>query len=272
MHAQCSWVARSKTYIGEVLKRAPIVFVVAMGLWCPLPGSAQSVHLRICNEDADNFPYLVKGGQGLDNQQLNLAAKRSGIVLTQVALPWKRCFKELQEGAVDGVAAASFSEERAVFAQYPMTKNGDLDVSLRLRNDSYSLFRPKDGVAGWDGKRFVQLAVPIGTQLGYSVAGDLRKAGVSVDATYYDAKHLMGQLALGRLQMAAMLTKEGDALLVHPEFAGKIERISPAFVEKPYFVIFSKRFYGQNKKTVEQFWGSVAAVRETTPVESGRKR
>lgn len=227
--------------------------------------------MRICNEDADNHPYLVKGGIGLDNQQIDMAAKKAGIAVEQVALPWKRCFKELQEGTVDGVAAASYSEERAGFAQYPKTKSGELDNARRLRNDSYSLFRAKNAETNWDGKQFTQLSTPVGTQFGYSVVADLQKTGVEVQSTYYDAKLLMGQLVRGRLQLAAMLTKEGDALAATPEFAGKIERISPVFVEKPYFVIFGKPFYTANKSTVERFWAGIASIRESAAYESLKK-
>lgn len=249
----------------------PAALLLVMLLCCPLASQAQGRPLRICNEDGDNHPYLIKGGIGLDNQQIDMAAKKAGLAVEQVALPWKRCFKELQEGTVDGVAAASYNEERAGFAQYPMTKNGELDNTRRLRNDSYSLFRAKNSETNWNGKQFTQLTTPVGAQFGYSVVSDLQKTGVDVQSSYYDAKLLMGQVVRGRIQLAAMLTKEGDVLATSPEFAGKIERINPVFVEKPYFVIFGKAFYASNKNAVEQFWGGIAFTRESAAYEALKK-
>jgi polar amino acid transport system substrate-binding protein len=62
----------------------------------------------------------------------------------------------------------------------------------------------------------------------------------------------------------ALQTEEGDANVAgNPEFNGKIERIKPFLVEKPYFFIFSKAFTLKNPDYVKEVWDSIGRVRES---------
>jgi len=188
-------------------------------------------------------------------------AAQQELPLEAFPLPWKRCLRDVASGEMAGAIGASFSQERASFAVYPMLSNGSLDASRRIQISSYSLYRLKGTQAGWDGKQFSQLTTPIVAQLGYSVVADLGRLGVAVDQSPGTAETVMKKLLAGRGQLAALLTLDGEELLEIPRFGSKIERVATPLAVKPYFLIFNKQFYADNKSLVETLWNGLAAAR-----------
>lgn len=235
----------------------------ACGLLAGSAAHAQSGPIKLCYEDSDNAPWLLKGGQGLNNVLIDMAAKQANVKIEQVALPWKRCLDSLSSGAVAGAIGASFTAERAAYAAYPTGADGKPDAARRIKTDGYSLYRLKGGTGNWDGKQFSQLTSPIGVQLGYSVVGDLKKMGIAVDEGRAEADTVMKKILAGRIQLGALQTTEGDELLKRAEFGSKIEKLPLAFTEKPYFVIFNKEFFDKNKAAAEALWNGVAQARES---------
>lgn len=244
--------------------------LVLLGPLLSPPILAQSLVVKLCYEDAGNFPWLIKGGHGLVNKLLEMAGAKSGVKIEQRALPWKRCLSDIGYGTQDGGGAASYSDERASFAVYPTTADGTLDPSRRLKTDGYSLYRLKGTAADWDGKQLTKLSGPVGAQLGYAAGADLRKLGAVVDEAGVSAELNMKKLLVGRIQLLALLTLEGDELLERPEFAGKIEKLPRPLSEKPYFIIFNKDFYRHHKKEVNALWAGIAVVRESKEFSSLR--
>lgn len=226
-----------------------------------LTAQAQMV-VKLCYEDATYFPWQIKDGHGLDNNLLEMASAKSGVKIEMLALPWKRCLSDIGYATQAGGFSASHNAERASYAAYPMA-DGKPDVSRRTRYDSYTLYRLKGSKANWDGKQFTNLTGPVGVQLGYSVAADLRKFGAEVDEAGAVAEQQLRKLVLGRVQMVALLTFEGDSLLESTEFSSKVERVAPPFIEKPYFLIFNKEYYARNKKSIDELWTAMAQVRDS---------
>jgi polar amino acid transport system substrate-binding protein len=218
--------------------------------------------LRLCNDEADSSPWIVKNEKGLNIVLMEEAASRVGIKLDIQPLPWRRCMLAVQEKAVDGAIAASFNEERTAFAHYP-TLAKKLDISRRLHTDEYSLYQSKGGKLTWNGSAFSHLHGAIGAQRGYSVVGDLKKLGAQVEEGGTFPIDNMRKLITGQVQAVALTTQEGDALLAHPDFAGKIEKITPQLVQKHYFTIIGKDYYQSNTKTVEALWSAMATIRES---------
>jgi len=227
-----------------------------------LPGHAEEP-VRLCYDDADNYPWLYKNGQGLLNKLIDLAAQQGGVKVLQVALPWKRCLASIASGEVAGGFAASYSDEREAYADYPRTAEGKLDPTRRLKTDGYSLYRVKGTAAFWDGKAFVNLTGRIGSQLGYASAAELRKHGAPVYESGDSPETAMKHLMAGDLQLLALMTYEGDEQLSRPEVGRKVEKIPSPFSEKPYFVIFNKEYRRANRRTVEVFWAGLAVARES---------
>lgn len=217
----------------------------------------------VCHDDTDNFPWLAKGSQGIANKLVAMAAAKSGITIEQQPFPWKRCLYNVANGTVAGAFAASYNDERAGFAVYPTTADGRLDDSRRIKSDGYSLYRLKSSSAHWDGTQFVNLTGKIGSQLGYSSTAELKKYGVPV-AEFGDLPEVsMKRLMAGEVQMLALMTYEGDEQMNDPKVAAAVEKIASPFVEKPYFVIINKTYYGAHKKQVDDFWAALGAARES---------
>ena len=234
---------------------------VTMVLWVA-SSSLMAQTVKLCHDDADSSPWLIKNGKGLNIVLMEEAARKAGVQININPLPWKRCLNAVEDKSMDGAIAASFKDERAVFAVYPMAA-GKLDIARRLHTDEYSLYQAKGGKLGWDGKQFSNLTGAIGAQRGYSIIDDLKKAGAKVDEGGAFPKDNMKKIVGGQVQAIALTTQEGDNLLTQPDFAGKAEKVATPLVQKHYFTIFGKDFYAKNQKSVDNLWAAMATIRES---------
>ena len=231
-------------------------------------GFAQLRVVPLCYDETAVRPWVNPVGTMI----LKATATLNHIEFEQVALPWLRCLRDVAKGIYAGAVGVSFSEERATFAVFPLNADGKLDYARRMQASSYSLYRLKGESADWDGKNFHNLSTRIVAQRGYSVVGDLAKLGVKVDQSAGDTETVLKMLIAGRVQLGALVTEQGDALLTKPEFGRKLEKLMTPLVVKPYFLVFSKSFYASNTKLVEDLWDSLAAVRDSKELGSSIKQ
>ncbi len=225
---------------------------------------AQTRVITLCYDETAVRPWINKVGVPL----LKTTAALQRIELEQVGLPWLRCLREVATGAVAGAVGASYSDERAAFAVYPSTADGQLDTSRRMQSSSYSLFRVKGSGTQWDGKQFTNLNSRVVVQRGYSVVADLTKLGVLVDQTAGDADSVLRMLIAGRAQLGALVTEQGEELMTKPEFRRQFEKLDPPLVVKSYYLVFGKRYYDANSRLVEELWDRLAVVREAKDPDS----
>jgi polar amino acid transport system substrate-binding protein len=190
------------------------------------------------------------------------AAAKAGVKLAISPLPWRRCLNSVEDKSMDGAIAASFNQERAAFAAYPMS--GDkLDIGRRLHTEEYSLYQAKGGKLDWNGSKFTHLNGSVGAQRGYSIINDLKKAGAKVDEGGALPRDNMRKILGGQVQAVGLTTQEGDALMSHPDFVGKIDKIPTPLIQKHYFTIINKDYYGKNQKTIDNLWAAMTTVRES---------
>jgi polar amino acid transport system substrate-binding protein len=225
--------------------------------------AADKPPIKACTENEDSFQWVLKDRPGLTVLMLRMVEKQVGGKIEVVPLPWKRCLDDVKTGAVDAAFKISYSAARAAeLGNYPMS--GDKpDASKRLLIDSYSLYRVKGTPVEWDGK---VLKVPgsVGAQSGFSVVDQLKGLGAKVDDGTRSADDNLKKLVAGRFVALALQTDEGDISVENnPEFKGKVERIKPFLVEKPYFLIFSKPFTTKNAAYVQEVWDAIGKVRES---------
>lgn len=226
--------------------------------------SAQA--LTLCYDYGGQYPWVLKNGKGLNIVLLEMVAANMGDKLELRPMPWKDCMEELKKGVVDGAFAASYTAERAGFAAYPMVDGkpeGKPDVSKRLHIDGYTLLRLKGSKVSWNGSKFSNLSGPIGTQAAYSIIADLKKWGATVDSNADTPETLLRRFGSGQIQAIALLTGEAKHTMKSPYLAGKVELISPPLIEKPYFLIFSHRYYDKNRNTADEVWAKIAKLRES---------
>ena len=218
--------------------------------------------ITLCYDDGEQYPWITKNGKGFNIILLEMVAAETGEKLELISMPWKRCLEGVAKGDIAGAFAASYTDDRAKYAVYPMAV-GKLDHTRRLHTDGYTLLRLKGSSVGWDGSKFSNLTGPIGTQVAYSIASDIVGWGATVDSNSDTPETLLRRFGAGQLQAIALLTGEAQFALRKPYLAGKVEIVSPPLSEKPYFVIFGRGYYDKNRKTADDLWSMIAKVRES---------
>lgn len=239
-----------------------------IGLLCLLcflswPALGATTAITVCREDQTDFPWLRTDGTGYVYVLLDHVSKKLGLQINIVTRPWKRCLFELEHDMVDAVTDASFTIERQKIGAYPM-RGDEPDASKRLFNSSYSLFRKIGSKVDWDGKAFAPSDVVVAAQTSFSIVKQLEQMGVRVDDSSKSAEAILLRLVHNEVALAALQTQEGSLLVsTHLDFRSSVERLPTPFGEKPYFLIFSKRFYKSSQGLANSIWDTIAQVRES---------
>lgn len=217
--------------------------------------------LKFCHDNVDVYPWVVVGKGGLNLVHLKMVEQKLGLKFEMVSMPWARCLDEMRQGNMDGAFAASFKTDRLVSGSYPMA--GDKPDNRYMMMDGYSLYRLKGSNAGYDGKALTNVSGTFGAQQGYSIVDQLKGLGARVDDGARSADDNLRKLVAGRVQAVALQTLEGDNSIQQAEFAGKVEKVAPPLVEKPYYLMLSKQFVAKYGGLSADIWNAVAAVRES---------
>lgn len=249
----------------RVTRRAA-VGTVALAALLGRRALAAAAPVRIVFDVFANPPLICGDGTeidpdkpGLTIEVLRIASERAHIPITLSRTPWQRGLYLIQTGQADAIFASSFVEDRLRYGVYPM-KNGHLDPSRKLFDQSYSLYVRAGSGVGWDGKTLTHLHAPVGATKGYAVVPVLRAMGVPVEE---DSSHVddLRKLMSGRLDAYAELDNHIRPMLrAHSaEFSGIIE-LSPPVLTKAYYLMFSKIFYTRSPEPAERIWDAIAAV------------
>lgn len=228
-------------------------------------------------EDQDQFPHYL--GQstkfdmtnpGLSVSMLQEVCKKLGLEPEFVRMPWKRCLKSMQTGKVDGIFNGSFKEERMEFGQYPM-KNGKADPERRIATSAYVIYKHKNSDLAWDGKTFKVKGNRVGATLGYSVVGDLKKAGLEVDEGKDYQKNLL-KVMKGRIPATVELSDATDFWInKNMDKVTDIIKHDPPFKVKPYYVLLSHQFVEKHPKLAEKIWDEIKILRDSPKYQELRK-
>ncbi len=250
------------------------LLLASLGAAAPAqPVAAPPVPLRLCVDEQPLYPWrLAEAGaaapasRGLDYLLLELAARRSRQALVFTSMPWKRCQLELQQGLQDAVLGMSFRPDRLELGVFPL-REGQPDEGLRMRRESYSLYKRVDQPLAWDGR---SLLLPggeaplVGAQAGYSIIEQLQAMGLQVDAGTRSVAANLEKLLRGRVQALALLSGEGDAALRRDErWAQRVQRLEPPLAEKSYFLVFSRSYFAAQEAQARRLWSELAPARES---------
>jgi len=203
-------------------------------------------------------------------EMMQMAAKELGVELELTRLSNKRVLDGLKDGSIDGAISYSFSKERAEFAKYPM-KGDAPDGERRVSTLTYIIYKAKGGGVNWDGKAFQNLDKAIGANSGYSVVGDLKKAGAEVEeanATDINFKKLVATRIAG---YAAQDIVADGYLATAPDVAAAVEKVATPFIQKDYFLLFSHQFTAANPELTEAMWTKLGALRTKHEAELLKK-
>jgi polar amino acid transport system substrate-binding protein len=242
--------------------RAVIIILIAV-LSIPTVFAADKPAIKVCYENEDSYPWILKDRPGLNILMLNMVEKRLGSKIEMIQLPWRRCLSAVKLGNMDAVFKISFSPARAAeLGNFPMI--GDQpDTSKRMLTQSYSLYKLKGTELSWDGS-VLKIKGAVGAQAGFSAIDQIRGMGITVDDGSPSPEKNLEKLLFGRFSAVALQTEQGDFCVEkNPEFKAKIERISPVLVKKAYYLIFSKQFTAKHPEHVDATWKTIEQVRES---------
>ena len=229
--------------------------------------NAAGITVTAATGDTANIPRILGEGSTLHDPpgvQIDLlvkAAEQVGITLKITRLPSKRVLEYLEKGEVDAALIFSYSDERSKFAAYPLKKDKP-DPSRRIYNVGYAVYKQKKSPVKWDGKQFLDLKNPIGSMLGWSVSKDLTDMGLKIEEVKTHRQNL-DKLKAGRIDAVVAPEEVIDFLISKSEYKN-IEKIKKPFSEKPYFVIFNKKFKDNNSAIVEKLWDKIGNIRDKT--------
>lgn len=228
-------------------------------LFCFYSTAASSaVEIRLCYEDVTVFPWITGDDKGVVINQLHIVEKKLKLKFTMVRLPWKRCQLEARKGNFDGIIAASYNDERAEWGQYPAKE-------YRLHTDRFYIYTRKESPIIWQDGKLLNLGKnEVGVQLGYSVGTFIQKLGYPLHSNFTTALDLIKELHRGIINVAVLQDHETVRVLSSfPEFKETIVRQQPPFKVADQFLLFTKKFYGQNEKLSKRIWKTISTVRES---------
>ena len=228
--------------------------------------AAAAEPVRIVFDVFANPPQIEDNGTGIDPvkpgltiEVLRMASERAKVPITLSRTPWQRGLYLIQTGQADAIFASSYVKERLQYGVYPM-KDGHLDPSRKLFDQSYRLYVRAGSGVSWDGKTLANLHAPVGATTGYAVVPVLRAMGVAVDE---EPSHLdnLRKLAAGRLDAYAELDNHIRPMLrANPKEFGNIVELSLPVLSKPYYLMFSRIFYARAPGVAERIWDAIAVV------------
>lgn len=229
-------------------------------------------------ENKQDFPYLTGNSTALHTERPGIAIELLKMIESELDVkfrfkrnPWKRCFFLIGNNDADALVYASYNADRKKYGIYPM-KGKNIDSGLSMLNITYALYTKKGSEIRWDGNYIYNITGSIGAPVGYSIVTDLLNKGYDVDEspeTLIDFKKLM----INRLAAVAALEMTADYYLRNNrEFSENIVKLSPVLTEKPYFILFSNKFYRSNSEVAHKIWKRLAELKDSGMVESLMKK
>lgn len=245
------------------MKYRMLCLIAAVLSIAPAHANERPGSVKLCFGENYFYPWHQENGDGLNFVLLDRVAARLGIKFSYVALPWKRCLRNMLFGEVDGVFAASFKPDRLEAGVYPAMANGKPDAGKRLMMEGYHLFKLKGSTLDWDGKQFHHLRGPIATPLGYAIVDQLKASGVNVDEVPGETEAVFEKVVRGRAQAVAMNTQVGEKIIQMDQFRGKFEKVPTSLVENPYYLMLSHQLHDAHPGLASEIWEAITTVRES---------
>ncbi len=239
-----------------------MIFGVAGGM--VLAADNHDKIITVAYENSEYYPWSMPDGKGLDIDVLNEIAGRLKFKVNFVALPWNECLKSLKENKVDAVLNASYSEDRAEYAIYPMLDN-KVTSDFRMHMDSYNLYKFRTLPVEWKDGKIINYDGVIEVQKGYSVGIILRDAGANVSEKHVSISEIFKDMYAGKISVAALNGFSADYFLkTNTAYAEKIVKAPDRIIYKPYYLIFSKDAYKKDPEFIQKIWENIRDIRTSS--------
>ncbi|MCF2949681.1 transporter substrate-binding domain-containing protein [Paraglaciecola aquimarina] len=185
---------------------------------------------------------------GLNIELFNVISNRLSLKVEWVRAPFPRCLILLQNGEVDLINAVSYQKAREKYGKYPFTE-GEIDISKRLKYDTYHAFVNSTDQVQWKKGKFVELGkMPVAIETGASVKNLLNRLNIDV-LELPNAEHAFGMLLKKRV--SAVITNVNNGYkYAHPS----IKRLAEPVQNKAYYLMISNQFYQTHTELAEKIW------------------
>lgn len=247
--------------------RTCLIAILAL-FWMVSLSGAEPI-IKVVYMDKESPPRILGDGASIDwakpgitLELFKMVEKQVGVQFQFKRMPWKRCLYVVENGLADATFHASYSSDRAKFGVYPL-REGEPDSTRAIYKNAYVIYVKKGSGVTWEGKTLKNISRPIGTQLSYAIAGDLRKMGYQVEEEGSVTSNL-DKLLAGRISAYADLENIVDSALA--DYGSKyaaVEKLQPALSEKVYYLLFSKKFAGRHPQLTDQIWDAIRDIQQT---------
>ncbi|MCX4028473.1 transporter substrate-binding domain-containing protein [Endozoicomonas sp. SM1973] len=225
---------------------------------------ASSTTIRLTYNIEPNPPFNMGNHltekPGITIEVIRAAGHRLTLNFVFVKMPWKRCLYTVQKNTMDGTIDASFKKERMKVGVYPMA-DGEIDASKRNNTQSYSIFTTQASDIESIEDLFNKY---IGVTRGYSIITDLESKGIKNIIETNGS--LVSLRMLKRKRIHAVVDLEANIqsqLHSYPNEFQDIRMITPPVKSKNYYLLFSHKFYRENKTLAHKIWNEIASIRES---------
>ncbi len=222
------------------------------------PRALAAEPLKICTDNAYWFPYIwIKDDQprGLHISIVENALRELDIEYEFQARPWKRCLLYSEQGKVDAIASASYSDERNAYLHYPPDAGPGRFSKWQIGIASYVVITAANNPFQFDGN-LEKLPEPVRAVLGYSIVADLEQAGHKV---YQDKNPLTMYRALMQSEQGVIVGFESLAEKINEmeSHHNKLRIHQPAVKSKSYFIPFSRKSLISEEQRMK-IWDQIA--------------
>lgn len=246
------------------MQRAHLLLLLIM-----LPFStalARADTLGLCVDANAWAPYTYPSRDGTLQVLAKMTAIQLGDSISIVALPWVRCQKSVESGALQGMIATSDTDYALRTFALPRLRDAGatLDTSRAMGSGTILLLRRVGSDVHWDGKHLSGQQGPVLYVFGYSdVRRHLQAIGVASDGGASDNEQNARKILAGRAEVMAIYLGDAASLMARPEFAGKLEPLAPPLGDSEYYLAFNLQYYAAHRDMIEQFWDELRTVRHS---------
>ncbi|MBU1344629.1 MAG: transporter substrate-binding domain-containing protein [Proteobacteria bacterium] len=239
------------------------LFFVILILLIPITAHCQQSTIHIATDQAYWYPFTYSQGsqaKGIHIDMVQKALSNLNYAVKFYPRPWKRCLQETKDGKYNAIVSASYRPERAQYLIYPDDAAAALKSLWRITQVEYIVITHSDDAYIFDGD-VKSLPQPVRAPLGYSIADDLKSAGIPVLE------------APGIIDCARQLVESGRGAFVTPpqnavelqldkRFMGKLKLHPKPIKSKSYFMAFSIENQKLKQEEIVAIWNEIARLRE----------
>jgi polar amino acid transport system substrate-binding protein len=228
-------------YLSFRVKLLPIANLV---IWAAIQSTCFSEEIRftIATPSIPPFYYLddEKNPQGVIHTLFFLVESQTDIKIDIVIMPWARALKEVQNGKIDALLGARYSEERALFLVYPNTP---------IMTFKTLLFKRKDDNIDLNDVNNPLLELTIATVRSMQLNEpfyNMMTQGKNRVIEVVDFNSAIKMLNMKRIDLVVGNEFIGESLIKQMGFQEKIAVMTYLEHETPVYIAFSKEYAAQH--------------------------